>query len=118
MPFLKPARIGTGVGKALVTRGIAEHGVRTVSVNEQNPAALGSSAWLTAEFAIRGCETASVVSTLPGRQRSALRSSRSMLENPLSLRSRQGAWGSGLGVMVRRRLRSRQGAWGSGPCAR
>ena len=96
MSFLEPARIGTGVGKALVTRGIAEHGVRTVSGNAQNPAALGSSARLTAEFAIRGCETASVVSTLPGRQRSALRSSRSMLENPLSLRSRQGAWGSGL----------------------
>lgn len=41
MLFLDPARVGTGIGKALIACGIAEHGVRTVTVNEQNPAALG-----------------------------------------------------------------------------
>ena len=41
MLFLSPAVRGTGLGRQLLERGIRHYGVRTVTVNEQNPQAVG-----------------------------------------------------------------------------
>lgn len=41
MLFLAPAARGAGLGRALLTRGILDYGVREVTVNEQNPQAVG-----------------------------------------------------------------------------
>lgn len=41
MLFLSPAERGKGVGKQLVQCGIRNYGVREVTVNEQNPQAVG-----------------------------------------------------------------------------
>lgn len=41
MLFVSPPARGTGVGKALVSHAIADHGVCLVDVNEQNPQAIG-----------------------------------------------------------------------------
>lgn len=42
MLFLTPAARGRGLGKQLLRYGIEQHGVRKVTVNEQNPQAIGS----------------------------------------------------------------------------
>ena len=41
MLFLAPAARGAGLGRALLTHGICDYGVREVTVNEQNPQAVG-----------------------------------------------------------------------------
>ncbi len=41
MLFLLPAARGKGLGKQLLQHGIAQYGVREVTVNEQNPHAVG-----------------------------------------------------------------------------
>ena len=41
MLFLSPAVRGMGLGRQLLERGIHHYGVRTVTVNEQNPQAVG-----------------------------------------------------------------------------
>lgn len=41
MLFLAPSARGQGVGRALITVGIEQCGVTTLTVNEQNPQALG-----------------------------------------------------------------------------
>lgn len=41
MLFLAPAERGAGLGRRLVEHAIAAYGVRTVTVNEQNPQAVG-----------------------------------------------------------------------------
>ncbi len=41
MLFLSPAERGKGLGKQLVQQGIQSFGVREVTVNEQNPQAVG-----------------------------------------------------------------------------
>ena len=41
MLFLSPAVRGTGLGRQLLERGIRHYGVRMVTVNEQNPQAVG-----------------------------------------------------------------------------
>lgn len=41
MLFLAPDARGKGIGKALITKGIADYGVTEVAVNEQNPQAKG-----------------------------------------------------------------------------
>ena len=41
MLFLSPDARGNGLGKQLLQQGIAQYGVREVTVNEQNPQAVG-----------------------------------------------------------------------------
>ena len=41
MLFLSPAERGKGIGKQLVQYGILNYGIREVTVNEQNPQAVG-----------------------------------------------------------------------------
>ena len=41
MLFVAPEARGTGIGKRLLLHGIGNHGVREVTVNEQNPQAIG-----------------------------------------------------------------------------
>lgn len=41
MLFLSPAARGKGLGKQLVTLGVQKYGVQKVTVNEQNPQAVG-----------------------------------------------------------------------------
>ena len=41
MLFVSPAKRGKGIGGALLRHGIRVHGVREVTVNEQNPQAVG-----------------------------------------------------------------------------
>lgn len=39
--FLSPAERGKGIGKQLVQYGIQQYGIQMVTVNEQNPQAVG-----------------------------------------------------------------------------
>ncbi len=41
MLFLSPAERGKGIGKQLVQYGVQQYGIQTVTVNEQNPQAVG-----------------------------------------------------------------------------
>lgn len=41
MLFVAPEARGTGIGKQLVLYGIESYGIREVTVNEQNPQAIG-----------------------------------------------------------------------------
>ena len=41
MLFLSPAERGKGIGKQLVQYGIQQYGIQAVTVNEQNPQAVG-----------------------------------------------------------------------------
>lgn len=41
MLFLSPAERGKGLGRSLLRYGISEYGIREVTVNEQNPQAVG-----------------------------------------------------------------------------
>ncbi len=41
MLFVSPAEMGKGIGKSLIQYGIQNYGIREVTVNEQNPKAVG-----------------------------------------------------------------------------
>lgn len=41
MLFVDADRIGSGIGKALLNLAVQEYGIKEVTVNEQNPAAIG-----------------------------------------------------------------------------
>ena len=41
MLFVSPAEIGKGLGKQLMQYGICNYGIKEVTVNEQNPRAVG-----------------------------------------------------------------------------